>query len=340
MNKVKIILILVFTFLFASSLSFLTTKKLVEKKSAFIFTSVGDYGNTVNTTKVLEGIAKSGAKFNLAAGDLSYAEISEDKWCEYVKSNVGEDFPFQLIMGNHEEDPGAMMSKFTRCLPNKINNISGTYPTEYYFDYNGIARFIQISPNINFEGKQIEYLENNDHYKWLSNSIDDAHKQGISWIIVTTHKNCISIGQKECEIGPQLFNLLVYKKVDLILQGHDHTYQRSKQLGYSEGCSYLKPNVYNPECVVGSGSSYIKGKGPVLVINGMGGRNLYDVNEKDPEVKYFETWLKPNENLSYGFTKVYATPSQLQVSYVNVNFPEGYTDSFTISKHNFTLLQK
>src|SRR5581483_8465355 len=73
--------------------------------ASFIFTAAGDYGSTSNTDGVLDGIAASGAQFNLALGDLSYANpntFPETSWCSYVRARVGDSFPFELIAGNHD----------------------------------------------------------------------------------------------------------------------------------------------------------------------------------------------------------------------------------------------
>src|SRR5207248_481810 len=39
----------------------------------------------------------------------------------------------------------------------------------------------------------------------------------------------IAPGEKHCEISADLFNLLIQKHVDLVLQGHEHGYERSGQ---------------------------------------------------------------------------------------------------------------
>jgi hypothetical protein len=54
----------------------------------FIFTAAGDYGENRDASAVLNGIASSGASFNLALGDLVEGQFStESAWCDYVKSN-------------------------------------------------------------------------------------------------------------------------------------------------------------------------------------------------------------------------------------------------------------
>ena len=45
------------------------------------------------------------------------------------------------------------------------------------------------------------------------------------------HKPCLSMGEYACDPGADLVNLLLQKKVDVVLSGHEHIYQRTKQLG-------------------------------------------------------------------------------------------------------------
>jgi hypothetical protein len=88
------------------------------------------------------------------------------------------------------------------------------------------------------------------------------------------------MGVMPCDIGNDLFNLLVSKKVDLILQGHDHDYQRSKQLAFnSTTCPAIQAETYNSNCVVNDGSTgtYTKGNGPVDMIVGTLGEGLVPI---------------------------------------------------------------
>src|SRR5712692_8290877 len=205
--------------------------------TSFSFTAGWDIGGNSSSSKTLDLIAQSGSNFHLAIGDLSYSEITpESGWCSYVQSHVGSTFPFELLSGNHEdggEFQDGLIDNFVQCLPDRLGAV-GTYGKEYYFDYpasSPIARFIMISPNLTFtNGGAYTYAAGTTHYNWVANTIDNARPAGIKWVIVGMHKVCISMGLAPCDIGNDLLNLLVSKKVDLILQAHDHDYQRSKQL--------------------------------------------------------------------------------------------------------------
>ena len=303
----------------------------------FIFGAAGDHGQKPSTNTTLSAIAVSPADFYLALGDMSYgANGTEQSWCDMVKSRIGNDFPFQLLAGNHEDDMGGngFIGNFASCLPNKMNSV-GIYPTEYYFDYRGVARIILISPNLRVNGESYNYISNNSHYQWLVNAIDGARASNLSWVIVGTHKVCITMGEKTCEMGEELLNLLVSKKVDLVLQGHDHTYQRSKQLSLSDSCINITPGTYNSNCVSGSGNVYDKGNGTVIVIAGAFGQSFYTSNPQDSEAGYFDKWME-GPSQTFGYVIYNVTDNKILAEYVGTSgnsqgMGGNFTDSFTIS---------
>src|SRR4030095_7798524 len=116
-----------------------STTAMQSATDTIIFTAVGDFGATNNTAAVLDKIAISSASFHLALGDLSYGTLRpESSWCDFVKSHLGTNFPFELISGNHDSGQIAYegnISNFAACLPDRIGTITGTYGKEYYFDY-------------------------------------------------------------------------------------------------------------------------------------------------------------------------------------------------------------
>ena len=58
-----------------------------------------------------------------------------------------------LLPGNHEDDFGehGHITQFAKCLPDRLR-VTGTYPTEYFFDYGGRVRVIVISPDLTVNG--------------------------------------------------------------------------------------------------------------------------------------------------------------------------------------------
>ena len=281
-------------------------------------------------------MAKSGASFFLAIGDLSYNEVTpESAWCDYVKQRVGATFPFEVLVGNHEETtagPNGFIDNYAACLPDRLG-VSGQYAHQYYFDYPPaapLARFILIDPALYRGSAKANYCTSGDsaNCSWLKARIDEAKSKGL-WTVVGMHKNCITMGEKSCEIGAPLLNALVERKVDLILQGHDHSYQRSKQLSLSGSCSAIAANAYNAGCVVDDGKDgvYTRGAGPVLAIAANVGRSSYSLSTSDPEAPYFATWMDPSLN-SEGFLKFTVSPDSIDAQFVAGT--GSYADHFTI----------
>jgi hypothetical protein len=304
--------------------------------SRFVFTAAGDYGSSKDATATLDLIARSDTSFNLALGDLSYTDAPESAWCEYISSKVGETFPFQLVAGNHEDDFGedGHISEFASCLPDRMDSV-GDYPEEYYFDYQGLARFIMISPDLTIDGKHYFYGGANQHYQWVADTIDGARAADIPWVIVGMHKNCLSVGAYYCNIYQELMSLLVEKKVDLVLHAHDHTYQRTKQLATGSSCTIVKVDSFDDDCVVDSGedNAYTKGAGPVFVVTGAAGAELYKTNSDDPEAGYFVEWMGANSSPIKGFTKFMVSREEISARFVGSTSTSDFTDKFAIRVH-------
>lgn len=302
--------------------------------AAFVFTAAGDYGLDPDAAATLAGIGRAGANFHLALGDLSYrGPGSETTWCALVKSKVGAALPVQLVAGNHEDDSGedGHIARFIDCLPDRIG-VTGAYGAEYFFDYLSLARVILISPDLTINGENYYYGDGNRHYRWIADTIDSARAKGIPWVIVGMHKNCISVGVYYCNIYQDLMDLLVQKRVDLVLTGHDHTYQRSKQIGHGPACPTVTVDEFNRGCVVDDGQDnvYTKGKGAVFVVVGTGGAPLYEVNPQDPEAGYFVKWMGANSQPRKGFIRFTVSATAISAQFVGTTPTSSFDDSFVI----------
>ncbi|TMB69622.1 MAG: DNRLRE domain-containing protein, partial [Chloroflexi bacterium] len=270
----------------------------------FSFGVAGDLGANSNSSAVFNAAHSAGLNFFLPIGDFSYSDVTpESSWCNFVKQRMGSSFPVELISGNHEDDgPDGQIAKFAACLPDQLGGLSGTYSKEYYFDYPAgrpLARFINISPNLSFPGQgTYSYTAGSSHYNWTASAIDQARARGIKWVVVSMHEYCITLVSASCSIGPDITNLLINKKVDLVLQAHDHAFNRSKQLALRTGCSRVNPGSYDPDCVVDTGSdgSYGKGAGTVILTVGVGGKSINSVDTRDAEAPYFTRWMGSNAN--------------------------------------------
>lgn len=309
------------------------SSKPTRADSSFSFTAAGDYGQTSYTTANLNYIGGSGARFNLALGDLNYdpTHTTADAYSNYVKSHLPPRFPFEIIAGNEDNSE---LDALAANLPDQLGNISGTYAKQYYFDYPSsapLARFILVSPGWVVSGYG-NYSKGSVNYNWVAKTIDSARSAHIPWVIVGMHKYCIAINGGGCA-SQDLMNLLLTKKVDLILQAHRHNYQVSKQLALnSTTCTSLAVGSYNANCVVNDTINMTKGAGSVVVITGTGGEApLWSIFTSDPQTGYFRNWMGANVSRTWGLSQFTVFPTQLTMRFIGVSSGT-FSDSFTIKQ--------
>ena len=318
--------------------------------TAFSFAGGGDMGYSPEAAAVLQGIAGAGVDFSLHFGDMAYDQIyPETAWCDFIKdprNGVGPDFPYEIVAGGHDlgSGPGpaaqyrTLIDNYTACLPDHMHS-TGTYGKEYFFDHPAAApllRVIMISPSITMpDGTKYDYSAGSPRYQWVSDAIDGARAAGIRWIAVGMARDCISAGEKSCEVGTDLFNLLVNKRVDLILEGHEHGYERSRQLATGPACPAIPVDRVDPACFgdSGAGSDYTKGAGPIVVVAGTLGIPLRPMNPQDTEAGDFVAIMGGNINPAHGFMKYTVTADRIQAQFVRTS-KGAFADQFSIVDPN------
>jgi hypothetical protein len=124
------------------------------------------------------------------------------------------------------------------------------------------------------------------------------------------------MGQYGCVAGADITNLMVSKNVDLVLNGHEHMYQRSKQLSTGSECSGIVPGDYNAACVGDADNTLSKGSGTVFTTVGTGGTAMRDVNTGDPEAPYFAAYSGRNASPSHGLLDLHFTKTTLSGRFI------------------------
>jgi hypothetical protein len=170
------------------------------------------------------------SRFMIITGDLvSYPW--RDKWWKdffYAAGWMVRYIPIVVVPGNHAYSRSNGLWRFSAKSPHPLwyahftlprNGPQGFDETVYYFDYQG-ARFIQLNGNEGLEAQAA----------WLETVLTHNPNR---WTFVTIHQPFYSTGQ-EYRDNPKLrkiFLPLIDKYgVDLVLQGHDHTYGRTYKL--------------------------------------------------------------------------------------------------------------
>ncbi|WP_210505577.1 metallophosphoesterase [Naasia sp. SYSU D00057] len=305
-----------------------------QQESELVFTTSGDFNDSSKAEAVFEGIADLDPDLHIALGDLSYGDPGEEQaWCRMVVDAVGAGFPFELLAGNHESDGSdGVINDFAACLPNQLPGAVGTYARQYYVDVPQeapIARFVLISPGLTFPDGTDSYDEGSSEYEWAQEAIEGARDADIPWVVVAMHKPCLSIGEYRCDPGEDIIDLLVDERVDLVLSGHEHLYQRTAQLATGGGCAAIRSGEYSADCVADEGDTLEKGAGTVFATVGTGGQDLREVYEDDPEAPYMVATHGAGEDATWGSLEVTLTPAELSARFVPATGGD-FTDRFSI----------
>lgn len=291
--------------------------RIYDTQTGAKFAVTADNGLDSNAQAVFDGIEAGSADFGFVLGDLAYEPDAEQAYCDMVNSRTS--IPIALLGGNHEDDPthDGYLRNYLACMPDPLG-VTGTYGKDYYVDRDA-ARFIMISPTLLFDGVQKDYLSGSVEREWLKAAVREAQAAG-KWVVVGMHKPCLTLGSHGCEPGPNVTDLLMGLKVDLVVEGHDHNYIRSNQ---------LSGTVAAPS-VVDNDSDFAQGAGTVFAIVGNGGHNPRTV------APLTSLWAKASGTnspggITFGFGRVTADEHLLEFSLKRTG-GGSLTDTFTISR--------
>ncbi|NLA86878.1 MAG: hypothetical protein GX847_06250, partial [Clostridiales bacterium] len=230
------------------------------------------------------------AGFIINNGDNADSNL-ESEWNKYLKltqSSLGN-ITVMPAVGNHEVSGSGFIDHYNLDTPAK-DTVTGAYYSVTYSN----AHFIVLNTN----EKSDDYLSfSKDQLDWMKADISDAGSAGADWIIIVMHIGPYSTGshvndanaaETREKIAP-LFNEL---GVDLVLQGHDHVYARSKPI--ADGAAVPAETV--TEDYNGSTVTYLKSPpGPVYVTPATAGtKHYYQNTTLDEEyLDLFETLKAP-----------------------------------------------
>ena len=194
------------------------------------FLAIGT-GKTFGTA--LEAITKVKPSFLLHTGDMVEYSKYESYWRNMLDYNgkYVRTLPFMPISGNHETTHKAGINEIYKHFNLKIEEQDTKKGFYYTFDY-GNVKFIMLNSNDQGENGISE-----KQYNWLAETLKNNDKK---WTIVAMHHPMYSVGKwganpelsEYClKLRKQLTKLFADNKVDLVLQGHDHTYSKTYPIG-------------------------------------------------------------------------------------------------------------
>ncbi|AKD58342.1 purple acid phosphatase family protein [Spirosoma radiotolerans] len=240
-------------------------KTAQDKPAPFSFLYFGDAQNDIRSlwSRAIRGAYSTLPTVSLMvhAGDLITTSNADWQWAEWFEAGgwINGMVPTLATPGNHEyfkdEQGKGRVSKHWRpsfVLPE--NGPKGLEETAYFFDYQG-TRFISLDS----QAALLDSAVLTTQADWLVRVLGQNPNR---WTIVVHHHPIYSTKQGRDNNEWRLKMEPIYKKygVDLVLQGHDHTYGRG--LNMPLGKSRKHPD------------------GPIYVVS-VSGPKMYDIGLQD-----------------------------------------------------------
>ena len=213
--------------------------------SDFSFLYVGDpqigaSGNKDNDAKnwntvLNQAVENHDVSFMVSAGDQinDTDGDSEDEYYGYLGADALRSLPVATTIGNHDSKNPNYSYHFN--IPNSFNNpndkyipqayTEGTTPagTDYYYTYGNVLFIVLDTNNYNCA----------THENVIRKAISD--NPDAKWRVVTFHQDIYGAARNHSDsdgmvLRTQLTPIIDKYDIDVVLQGHDHTYSRTYQL--------------------------------------------------------------------------------------------------------------
>ena len=208
------------------------------KSEPFQFTYLGDGQDAIlslwsRTIRAAYGTAP-GTRFIIHGGDLVSHSDNHDEWNQWFAAAgwINGMVPIVMTPGNHGYYHGHGKKKYLTnfwrtqfTLPE--NGIDALPESNYYFDYQD-TRIVCLNSN--------ELID--EQAEWLQNSLKNNPNR---WTILTFHHPIYSGagGRDQKKIRKTWQPIFRKNGVDLVLNGHDHTYARGQNVDAEDGIVYL-----------------------------------------------------------------------------------------------------
>lgn len=303
-----------------------------DQAKPFSFLYVGDAQNNILdlwARLIREGYRKApDAGFILHAGDLVNNAHSEQDWHEWFKAGgfIHSMLPSISTPGNHEYQP-----RNNEEYSNNTRSLSVQWRPQFNLPMNGIPGYEETVYYLDYEDSRIISLDSNkpprEQKIWLEEVLKNNPRK---WSIVSFHHPIYSASARRDNalLRNEWKPLFDKYGVDLVLQGHDHSYARGRARPYGENVlEGLNARDYT---------------GTVYVVSVSGGK-MYDLNpsrwdafaEVDQDrgaenTQLFQVISIDGDRLSY---ESYTATGELYDAFDLEKSPRGEPNQFVERKH-------
>ena len=278
------------------------------KLKDFNFVAAGDYGCSKNTKNTINNMLDKKPELVLPLGDLS-VDNTATCWLDLISPF---DDKLQITFGYHDVKNGE--SKL-----NQYKEAFGLDNLYYSFDYRHV-HFVVMSTLSDFTVTSAQY-------KFIDKDLQEASaNENIDWIVVTGYGpfyTSPSAHPAKNDIRNIYHPLFDKYGVDLVLQGHNHNYQRTYPITFNPGKT-SNPTVTNTFATGYEGNK----DGIVYAVVGTAGEGFHPLEGQQSYIaKQFEG--------KFGFLDIEISNGNPHTKLTGTfydNIEGGIQDSFTIEK--------
>ncbi len=205
-----------------------------------VFTAMGDSRNGASTFAQLAEAAHSvQPAFTLFMGDAVDSGASPLQWMDWFTAagSLDSDAPLLPTLGNHEGNASLYFAQFD--LPGNER--------WYSFDW-GNVHVVCLDTEAGLGGEQEQFLRDD----LAAANADPA----IDWKVVFFHAPPFSSGRghgSDLDVRKTWCPIFDQYRVDLVLSGHEHNYERSGPVNFSASPNALEPDWSDARCYVVAG---------------------------------------------------------------------------------------
>jgi predicted MPP superfamily phosphohydrolase len=240
------------------------------KSNEFNFVAAGDFGCNAEANKTIQSMTFMKPELALALGDLAYNK-NPNCWLDMIKP-LENNSKFMISFGEHDLSHG--FGAYNLYL--KHFNLTKPY---YSFDYGNVHFLAMATP----KNSLIPYNVSSEQYQFVKNDLKSANEnKSINWIIVYAFRPFYSSNTTHPgldELQDTYHPLFDKYHVDLVLQAHNHNYQRTYPLSYNVN------KLHNPTITNRNTDEYDNiGKGEIFLTLGTGGAEFYNFTSQAPYI--------------------------------------------------------
>jgi hypothetical protein len=278
------------------------------KLEDFNFVAAGDYGCSKNAKNTINGMQDKKPELVLPLGDLS-VDSTAGCWLDLVSPF---DDKLEITFGYSEVKDG-------KSKLNLYKDVFGLDDLYYSFDYRHV-HFVVMSTLSDFN-------VTSDQYKFVEKDLQQASSnQNIDWIVVTNYGpfyTSPSTHPAKNELRNIYHPLFDKYGVDLVLNGHNHNYQRTYPVTFNPNKA-SQPIITNQFATGYQGN----GDGVVYAIVGTAGESFHPLLGRQP---YVATQFEGK----FGFMDIeitYTNPHTTLTGTFYDNLNDNIMDNFAIEK--------